>query len=67
MYKTQAEVRNSFWDLMKETNPDLYVMRRSNKRQNDYNATIRTFFCDHVDCLRRDGQISEKLANSVTL
>lgn len=63
MIKTQSEVRNLFWD----TFPQFAADRRSRKRQNDYNTDIRATFVDFVDNLRRDGQISEALANRVTL
>ena len=61
--KTQTEVRNAFW----EAHQRFAAQRRSKKRQNDYNADIRTSFVDYVDYLQRDGQISESLAYRVTL
>ena len=65
--KTQKQVRDSFWEFLEDVNPTLAAHKRSNKRQNDYNTDIRCTFVDYVDSLRRDGKISEKLANNVTL
>ena len=62
-YKTITEIRNAFWDI----NPEFQPERRSRKRQNDYRTDIRCSFVDFVDSLQRDGQISEKLAYRVTL
>lgn len=61
--KTQSEVRKSFW----ESFPEFKSEFRTKKRQNQYNTTIRCCFVDYVDSLRRDGAISESLANRVTL
>lgn len=60
--KTQKQVRDSFW----ESFPQFRRGPRA-KRQNDYNATIRTAFVEYVDFLAESGQISEKLADRVTL
>jgi len=61
--KTISQVRANFWDNHPEYKPE----RRTRKRQNDYNATIRTAFVDYVDYLHRDGQISDAMAQKVTL
>lgn len=63
MMKTISEVRNAFW----RDYPEFKSLYRVGKRQNDYNTDIRTTFVDYVDSLARDGQISDKLANKVTL
>ena len=60
---TQASVRDSFWNIHTEFD----YQRRSRKRQNDYNATIRSAFVEFVDSLQKSGQISEALAERVTL
>ncbi len=65
--KTQTEVRQSFWDMLEDVSPNLASQRRTRKTQNDYCADIRCTFVDYVDNLRKDRQISEKLANRVTL
>lgn len=67
MYKTKTQVRNSFWQMLKEFHPELYAMKRTRKTQNEYNATIRTEFCFYVDMLCKNSEISEKLANNITL
>jgi len=59
--KTIKSVRDSFW----QSHPNF--KRKGNQRQNSYNADIRSAFVDYVDYLRKDGVISEKLANNVTL
>ena len=61
--KTINEVRTFFWAAF----PEVQSEYRKTWRQNQYNATIRTTFVDFVDNLQRDGQISESLANRVTL
>lgn len=62
-YTTQAQVRAAFW----QGNEHLRAQFRSKKRQNYYNATIRSEFVEFVDMLARDGHISETLASNVTL
>ena len=61
--KTITEVRNAFW----EAYPQFASQRRSKKRQNQYKTDIRVNFCGFVDCLQKNGQISESLAHRVTL
>ena len=61
--KTINEVRESFWNAF----PEFQSERKTTKRQNQYNATIRSEFVQYVDFLHRDGIISDKLANRVTL
>lgn len=61
--KTVTQVRQSFWQSF----PEFKTEYRKTYRQNQYNATIRTTFVDYVDSLQKDGVISEKLSNRVTL
>ena len=61
--KTIKEVRESFWNDF----PKFQSERKATKRQNQYNATIRSEFVQYVDSLQKDGIISDKLANRVTL
>jgi len=61
--KTQADIRQSFWDA----HPRLQKFFRKAKRQNSYCADIRMAFIDHVDYLQKSGVITEKLAGRVTL
>jgi hypothetical protein len=65
--KTINAIRKSFWEYLQDINPDLAAHKRSKKRQNDYCTDIRCSFVDYVDSLRKDGIISEKLANRATL
>jgi hypothetical protein len=66
MLTTQTEVRRSFW----EAHPTVTTKRGPRGRilpQNEQPCDTRMAFCDYVESLRRDGQISEALANRVTL
>ena len=65
--RTQKEIREAFWQYLQEVAPDLAKHRRSRKTQNDYCTDIRCMFCDYVENLRRDNQITEALCNRVTL
>ena len=61
--KTVTEIRKAFW-----ANHEQFAKEfRAKKRQNDYHCDIRVSFVDFVESLRRDGQITEKLARRVTL
>jgi len=64
---SQKQVRAAFW----ETHPYLEIAARKNgtfsKGQNSQNCDTRCAFVDFVDSLIRDNQISEKLADRVTL
>jgi len=64
---TQKQIRSSFW----AANPDFEFQAREagifSKGQNAQCATVRCEFVDYVDCLAKSGQISQKLANRVTL
>lgn len=57
------QLRDAFWDAHPEFKPE----RRSRKRQNDYNADIRSAWVFFVDAMCRDGQITEQLAKRATL
>lgn len=63
MMTTQKQIRESFWSGF----PEFREFYRKSWRQNRYHAEIRTTFVDYVDSLARDGQISETLADRVTL
>jgi hypothetical protein len=60
--KTVKEVRESFWQFLNEASPELGAMRRSKKRQNDYNTDIRVMFLYYVDNLCKSRQITNELA-----
>jgi len=61
--KTIGDVRRAFWDA----HPEFKSEYRARKRQNEYYTDIRCSFVDFVDYLQRNGDISEKLAQRVTL
>lgn len=59
MITTQKEIRRAFWD----NHPNA----KRQKIRGDYVTDTRVAFVDYVDMLARDGVISEKLAQRVTL
>jgi hypothetical protein len=63
----QNQIRAAFW----ESHPECEIKARQNgtltKGQNAQVCDTRCAFVDYVDSLSRDGVISEKLANRVTL
>jgi hypothetical protein len=63
----QKQVRASFWQSFPSL--ELHALKWGIKTspQNRHNAETRTAFVDFVDSLQRSGDISEKLANRVTL
>jgi hypothetical protein len=65
MYTTQRQIRALFWatfpDLSRKTIPDHAGTGRM------YTTDTRCTFVDFVDELCRDGEISDQLANKVTL
>ena len=61
--KTIQGIRESFWLSHHQYSNQF----RAKKRQNDYNVDIRMAFCDWVDYLCKNNQITEKLANRATL
>jgi hypothetical protein len=61
--KTQQEVRQAFWEQFGDLFPDA----KRSKRQNDQPTDVRVSFVDFVDYLQQSGEISEKLAEKVTL
>lgn len=64
---TQKQIRASFW----ETFPQHEETARKNgvfgKGQNSQNCDTRCAWVDYVDSLAKDGQISDGLADRVTL
>ena len=67
MITTQAEVRAAFWEAHPSFDHQARAAGIRSKRQNEHCATVRCAFVDFVDALHRDGQISDALANRVTL
>jgi hypothetical protein len=66
-YTTQKQVRAAFWDA----NPNFDYQARCagirSKGQNAQCATVRCAFVDFVDMLCRNEDISDNLAQRVTL
>jgi hypothetical protein len=68
-HTTQRQIRAAFWNTtgqrrkLIETRPGLYRLAM----QNEYPADTRAAFCDFVDHLHRSGEISDALADRVTL
>lgn len=60
IYTTERQVRAEFWANMASEPVKSY-------RQNDYGADVRMAWVDFVDSLARNGDISEALAQRVTL
>lgn len=66
-YTTQAQVRAAFWAAFPSFDEQARAAGLRWKRQNEHCATVRCSFTDFVDQLVRNGDISEKLAQRVTL
>ncbi len=63
---TQSALRAAFWDSAQyHINCDTITRRKL--RNGDYTTDTRCAFVDFLDMLARDGQISEALAQRVTL
>ena len=61
--KTVTQIRRLFWEL----NPEFAYAYRKTYRQNRYNATVRSIFIEFVESLHRSEEITDSLANRVTL
>ena len=62
MFTTQKQVRAAFWEFAQENR-----LIRKPGGQNKQNTDTRCAFVDYVDSLARNGQISDELAQRVTL
>lgn len=67
MFTTQKQVRSAFWEAYPHYEEQAREAGIFSKSQNHHCATVRCSFVDFVDLLARDGQISEVLAERVTL
>ena len=65
MLTTQKQVRAAFWREAEENYPYRVTKRRLSS--GDYSADTRAAFVDFVDVLHKSGEISEALAQRVTL
>ena len=67
MLTTQKQIRAKFWADHPSFDHQARAAGIRSKRQNEHCATVRCTFVDYVDTLARSGEISESLANRVTL
>jgi hypothetical protein len=67
MMKTQREIRQAFWASHPSHEAHARATGTRSKPQNEQHTLVRCAFVDYVDYLRRDGQISEAMADKVTL
>lgn len=65
--KNQKEIRKAFWAAHPSFEHQARAAGILSKSQNHQCATVRCAFVDYVDMLCRDGEISEQLAEKVTL
>ena len=63
LFTSQAVLRRQFW----LDHPSLRPQYRSAKRQNEYPTDTRMAWCDYVEAMARDGNISDALAGRATL
>ena len=66
-YTTQKQVRAAFWEAHPHFDEQCRAAGIRSKRQNEHCATLRIHFVEFVDALARNGEISEALADRVTL
>ena len=64
---TQKALRAAFWDAHPSFDHQARAAGIRSKSQNHHCATVRLTWCDFVDMMARDGQISESLAQRATL
>ena len=65
--RTQKQVRQAFWQFLKESNPELFKFAKVSKSQNEQITDIQVRFTDWLDHQYKSGQITEKQVNSYTL
>ena len=67
MITTQKELRKAFWQAYPSFDHQARMAGIRSKSQNHHCATVRLTWCDFVDMMARDGQISDALAQRATL
>lgn len=67
MITNQKQIRALFWKSFPHLESAARKRGTFSKGQNSQNCDTRCAFVDFVDSLARSGEISEKLANKVTL
>ena len=65
--KNQKQVRQAFWQFLKESNPELFKFAKVSKSQNEQITDIQVNFTDWLDYQHKSGQITEKQVNNYTL
>lgn len=65
MKKTFKEIREMFWQSLEGS--EYRSHRRSRKKHNDYNATIRSEFSFFVDRMVMEGEITDSQAQRITI
>jgi len=58
---TQRQLISDFW----QAHPDF--IKHGRRKQNAYPADVRMAFCDYVDFMHRNGNITDDVAHSVIL
>ena len=66
MITTQKELRSQFWAIFPELSKRK-ILNYSNTPGKDYPVDTRVTWCDWIDGLERDGEISPALADRATL
>lgn len=61
------DLRDAFWDQHPQFEHNPMTRRRSGFQQNDYPADVRIAWCDFVDRMEKDRQITEEFSFSATL
>ena len=73
LYNTEEEVRGAFWQAHEELLTssriwsDAYNKWQEGTKQNGLHTDVRSAFVCYTDYLARCGEISEELADEVTL
>ncbi len=65
--RTQKELRAQFWADHPSLDHQARAAGTRSKPQNQQCATVRLTWCDYVEAMRRNGDLSEALAQRATL
>jgi hypothetical protein len=66
-YTCQGDIRDAFWDAFPSHWENEKKRKSITKGHNAKTAECRYDFCNFIDQLERNGEISEALAQNVTL
>jgi len=67
MITTQKALRKEFWLQHPSFDHQARAAQIRSKPQNEHCATLRLAWCDFVEHMNRDGEISDALAQRATL